>query len=238
MINPYTAASPIALTLGDPLSESGALARAVWRRVLAAYPRAVTRYTEVEVIGGEGYEGIIPAYWRVSLAARINPLAAVAQMLHETDSMAAWWAGKDRPIGRRNPAGIFVTGATRTSPPPAREGDIWQRRGDHWQRGGAWGNWISSPGHPWRPNSVDGHIWRLAGYTFAAFDAERQARYVQACGARPLPWFTRGSAATLRQLGKSHNPMRLLGAGWAAPGTAYGAALAELMNALIREARG
>lgn len=229
----YSASSPLLrIPLDDP-PDAGRLGAAVWQRVERAHHDAVTRYSEAEVIGSSTYEGIIPAYCRVCLEAGLDAVLVVAMMLHESDRMASWWAGKPR----RNPAGIFVTGATRTTPPPAREGDLWQQKGALWVRGQAYPNWVSSPGHPWRPNSVDAHVWRVLGYAKATLDPDRQARYVQACQGRPLPWFTRGSARTPRELGKAHNRMRHFGSGWASPGDRYGDALAAVANALMREAR-
>jgi len=204
------------------------VADAVWRRVEAAPYGAHTRYTHAEVRGGDSYEGVVPAYFRVARVATVDPILLIAMMLHETGNMSSWQAAKPR----RNPAGIFVTGATRTSLPPAREGDLWQAKGALWVRGQAYPNWVSSPAFPWRPNSVDAHAWRVAGYAIPRFSNAQEALYVRACQGRPLPLWVRGSALNWRELGAKFNRMRLLGGGWANPGDHYGEAVAAIANAI------
>lgn len=49
---------------------------------------------------------ILPAYWKICGQAGVDPLVAVAQMIHETGNLTSAWS--QRP--RRNPAGIGVTG--------------------------------------------------------------------------------------------------------------------------------
>jgi N-acetyl-anhydromuramyl-L-alanine amidase AmpD len=49
---------------------------------------------------------IIPTYWKVCAQAGVDPLIAVAQMIHETGNLSSAWS--QRP--KRNPAGIGVTG--------------------------------------------------------------------------------------------------------------------------------
>lgn len=45
-----------------------------------------------------------------------------------------------------------------------------------------------------------------------------------------LPDALRGSAPTLRQLGRAHNPT---GQGWASPGTDYGAKIAAIARRIV-----
>lgn len=49
---------------------------------------------------------IVPVYFRVASAVGLDPLIAIAQMIHETGYLQSYWS--QRP--RRNPAGIGVTG--------------------------------------------------------------------------------------------------------------------------------
>ena len=50
---------------------------------------------------------IVPAYWSVCQQVGVDPLVAIAQLIHETGNLTSNWS--QRP--RRNPAGIGVTGA-------------------------------------------------------------------------------------------------------------------------------
>lgn len=225
----YADSSPLLKIALDPAPDVARLSAAVWKRVKGKHGEAYTRYSEAEVCGSADYEGIVPAYVRVSADTGLDAYLMLAMMLHETGSLSSWWAAKPR----RNPAGVFVSGATRTTLPPANEGDLWQRReAALWVRGQAYPNWVSSPGYPWRPNSVEAHLYRVLGYAKATLDAGRQAGYVRACEGRPLPLFCRGSARTPRELGQRHNRHYPL-AGWAWPGTHYGASIAAIANTLI-----
>jgi len=49
---------------------------------------------------------IIPTYWKLCEQAGLDPVVAVAQMIHETGNLTSAWS--QRP--KRNPAGIGVTG--------------------------------------------------------------------------------------------------------------------------------
>lgn len=49
---------------------------------------------------------IVPAYFELCVPLGLDPLWAIAQMIHETGNLTSWWS--QRP--RRNPAGIGVTG--------------------------------------------------------------------------------------------------------------------------------
>jgi hypothetical protein len=51
-------------------------------------------------------ERIAWLYWDTCTVVGVDPLIAVAQMVHETVNLTSWWS--QRP--RRNPAGIGVTG--------------------------------------------------------------------------------------------------------------------------------
>lgn len=49
---------------------------------------------------------IVAHYFRIGERVGIDPLLALAQMAHETDTLNSWWAARPR----RNPAGLGVTG--------------------------------------------------------------------------------------------------------------------------------
>jgi len=63
-----------------------------------------------------------------------------------------------------------------------------------------------------------------------AGDAAQQELIARALAYRPLPDQLRGSAPTLKQLGKAHNPA---GGGWASPGTDYGAKVAAIARQIV-----
>lgn len=154
-----------------------------------------------------------------------------AQTLHETAWLSSWWA--QRP--RRNPAGIGVTGAVSRARPTVlsrvAEGVViptWAKEGMIWKEG------ISFPSWELATRAQVGR-WLLYALPVGAGVASETAalmRYAEAV--RPLPVAARGSAQTLRELGKAHN---VSGYGWADPGTDYGAKLAAAANALVQEVR-
>lgn len=182
--------------------------------------KARQHYTPAEI------RAIVTSYYRTSTLVGLNPLLAVAQMAHETGYLTSWWCDRaPGASGRRNPAGIGVTGATRplTDPRPAPP-DVWQPDPDAglWRRGYVFPNWEAA---------VTAHVGRLLAY---AVPPERRtpaqrALVTEATEARPLPDRVHGSAPTLKQLGQAHNPS---GLGWASPGQKYGAAIAVIANAL------
>ncbi len=49
---------------------------------------------------------IVQHYFKYGQRAGIDPLLALAQMIHETGNLSSWWAARPR----RNPAGLGVTG--------------------------------------------------------------------------------------------------------------------------------
>lgn len=86
-----TADSPL---LAPPRATEKQAVSYITSRVTGEY----TRYDIASVI--------IPAYWRVCRQVGIDPVVAVAQMIHETGNLTSRWS--QRP--HRNPAGIGVTG--------------------------------------------------------------------------------------------------------------------------------
>jgi len=157
-------------------------------------------------------------YWRIAPKVGIDPILAIAQMLHETGDLTSWWC--QRP--RRNPAGIGVTGETKVAPikPP---GD-WSRDGAVWRAGVNYRTWVN--------DAIPDHIGRLLAYALPINTGTiaQQALIKQAMSRRKLPESVRGSSQILRTLGRVYNPS---GLGWASPGDQYGAAIALRANVLI-----
>lgn len=178
-------------------------------RYILARPHG--EYVEADIT-----RNILPAYWRIATGVGVDPLLAVAQMIHETGSLTSWWS--QRP--RRNPAGIGVTGDNRASRPTTL-GWAFDRASGLWKAG------VSFP--TWADDAIPAHVGRLLAY--ATKPGERtpeQMRLVaRAMGYRALPDVMHGSAPTLRPLGKAHNPT---GQGWASPGTDYGQRIADVAN--------
>jgi hypothetical protein len=166
---------------------------------------------------------IVPAYYAACTPVGIDPVLAIAQMIHETGNLTSFWAARPQ----RNPAGIGVNGQKQATEPADRANWAFNTQRGQWERGVSFASWDK--------DAIPAHVGRLLAYFLpkgAENDVQRAAierglRY------RPLPDVMRGSARTLRQLGKAHNPA---GQGWASPGTDYGAKIAAIANR-IAEAR-
>ncbi len=172
-------------------------------RFLLARPHG--EYTEQDIAGV-----IVPAYFAACAAAGVDPVVAIAQLVHETGCLTSWWS--QRP--RRNPAGIGVTG---------RSGPQRPARGAWAERDGVWYEGVSFA--TWKDDAVPAHIGRLLAYTLRDDQAAPPQRglIARALGYRPLPASRRAVAATLRGLGGT----------WAVPGTTYGEALARIANGIL-----
>jgi hypothetical protein len=187
----YTAESPI---LGSPGST---LAHAI-RYVLSRPHGGYSAWDIAQVI--------LPAYFDQAAELGINPIVAIAQMIHETGNLTSYWS--QRP--RRNPAGIGVTGEAGAGLSFAD----WSRE--------------AIPAHLGRllcyalPLPIDAPTTTLA--------QEAVIRYAIRC--RPFPDVGRGTAPILRQLGRKHNPAGAKDIGWANPGDEYGARIADVANAI------
>jgi Mannosyl-glycoprotein endo-beta-N-acetylglucosaminidase len=178
--------------------------------------RPAGEYTEKDIRGV-----IIPAYMRVCGEVGVNALLAVAQMIHETGNLTSFWAARPH----RNPAGIGVNGQTRPDQPPSLVGWSFDPSMNLWRFGVSFATW--------EQDAIVAHIGRLLAYTLprGSESAAQAALIAQALSYRPLPDKMRGSAPTLRQLGKAHNPT---GQGWASPGTEYGAKIAALASRMAQ----
>jgi hypothetical protein len=181
--------------------------------------RGSTAYTDADIAL------IVSFYWAFAVPVGLDPLLAVAQCIHETSDqghpISSWWARRPR----RNPAGIGVTGASKTTDP----------NDPH--------NWAPDPPlHPtvWRAGlsfptwevAVKTQVGRLLAYALPSgqgTDAQKDL-ITFALNERPLPASLRGTAPTLKPLGARHNPT---GNGWASPGDQYGERIAAIARAIV-----
>lgn len=167
--------------------------------------------------------------WYAQACAQLGlDLAIVlAQVCHETANLSSALSQRHDRDGRplRNPAGIGVTGVSSQLPLP---GFVWDAdRGVYRACVGF---------RAWATESIPAHVGRLIAYATRPDQrtAEQQAAVNAALAFRPLQGMFHGTAPVLRMLGKVHNPFGAEGAGWAAPGTDYGARLAAVANSLSR----
>jgi hypothetical protein len=153
---------------------------------------------------------IVPAYFAICASAGVDPVVAIAQMIHETGNMTSWWS--QRP--RRNPAGIGVTGRREQSQPAQ---GAWSVRDGLWCEGVSFATW--------KDDAIPAHVGRLLAYALRdeQADGAQGALLAKALGYRPLPAAKRAVASTLRCLGGT----------WAVPGTEYGLRLASIASAIL-----
>lgn len=184
------------------------------RATLEQLGRAVLSRPTGEYVEADITRNILPAYWRVCTSVGVDPLIAVAQLIHETGNLSSFWAARPQ----RNPAGIGVDGLHSPNPLTGYAYNTQRRR---FEKG------ISFP--TWADDAVPAHVGRLVAY--ATKPGERtpeQMRLVsRAMGYRALSDVMHGSAPRLKALGKAHNPT---GQGWASPGTDYGQRIADVAN--------
>ena len=136
-------------------------------------------------------EVIVPAYFEVCERAGLNPLLAIAQMIHETGNLTSWWAGRPR----RNPAGLGVTGETRSEDPG--DSHTWALN----EEDGEYRAGLSFP--TWEDHAIPAHVGRLLAYATPAtaqINSEQRQLIGAALSVRPLPESLRGIAPTLEGL--------------------------------------
>ena len=156
-------------------------------------------YTEYDV------KKITDSYFSIGTITGIDAFMAIAQMIHETDSLNSWWAARPR----RNPAGIGVTGRTSQEAPQRGK---WARKGNVYLEGVSFDTWASG--------AVPAHLGRLLAYCMkdsAANDAQRAIIW-QAMQVRTLPARLRGVALEWKDLNGK----------WAVPGKTYGQTIERL----------
>lgn len=176
--------------------------------------RPTGEYTEYDVTH------IVELYAEYCQAAGLNLILTLAQMLHETGNLTSFWAAREQ----RNPAGIGVNGRVAKAKPTANP-TAWafNTQRQQWEMGLSFTAWR---------HSVPAHVGRLLAYALPADQGTPAQRELirQALIVRSLPNALRGSAPTLRRLGKAHNPT---GQGWASPGIDYGQRVAITANWLV-----
>lgn len=191
----------------DPYTEDApilAAPRATLAQVTAyLLARTTGDYSDYDVA-----QVIVPAYWRTATEAGVDPVLAIAQMLHETGNLTSFWASRPQ----RNPAGIGVTGQAQTTRPTGGAWAFNPQRG-RWEAGVSFRDWVAE--------SIPAHVGRLRAYA----SAEPHPLVGVALRYRALPPAARGSAPTLKPLGTIHNAS---GFGWAMPGRTYGASIARI----------
>ncbi|NOK59135.1 MAG: N-acetylmuramoyl-L-alanine amidase [Chloroflexi bacterium AL-W] len=163
---------------------------------------------------------IVPQYFDICTSVGLDPLVVIAQMAHETGHLSSFWSARPQ----RNPAGLGVNGRHR----------IWRVAGDtRWA--------YNTQRHryeyglsfaDWQTHSIPAHVGRLLAYALKDHEATPEQRKIiaKALSYRSLPTKLRGSAKTLKPLGRVHNPT---GQGWASPGTNYGGKIADAANAIL-----
>ncbi len=204
----YTADSPI---LGLQTAAMDQMSRYILSRTHG-------EYTEKDIA-----DVIIPAYVRICLPVGVDPLIAVAQMIHETGNLTSFWS--QRP--QRNPAGIGVTGQSQQQQPVNPRGWAYNPQRQRWEAGVSFATWAD--------DAIPAHVGRLLAYALAEGSETSPQRELiaQALSYRPFPSAFRGSAQTIKQLGRAHNPLGARGAGWASPGRHYGEAIARIANQIL-----
>lgn len=163
-------------------------------------------------------QAIVAVYFRVCAPIDLDPLLAVAQVIHETGGLTSWWS--QRP--RRNPAGIGVTGYSvsrdmQRAYPERYPRDAWALGADgtRWYEGCSFASWAN--------DAIPAHVGRLLAYATplsARLSLSAQALLSRALSIRLLPTNYHGVAPTLRGLNGR----------WAVPGTDYADRVAAVAN--------
>lgn len=201
----YTADSPI-LAPATPHNTALIATRIINRSMCGAY-------TPADVLA------IVTAYFTQAAPLGVDPVIAIAQMLHETDWLRSFWS--QRP--QRNPAGIGVTGEHAAAKPSAPGWGYNMQRG-RWEKGVSFASWAD--------DAIPAHLGRLVMWAVrrTAWTPVQLAATTRAAYYRPLPLSLCGTAPTIAQLGAAHNATKQ---GWAVPGDGYGASIADVANALL-----
>jgi hypothetical protein len=172
-------------------------------------------YTENDIRGV-----IVPSYYWACGAVGVNPVLAIAQMIHETANLSSFWAARPR----RNPAGIGVNGQTSATAPANPTNWAFDPARNLWRFGVSFASW--------EQDSIPAHLGRLLAYALpkGSENPAQAAAISRGLSYRPFPTNMHGSAPILKQLGKAYNPT---GQGWANPGTDYGAKIAAIANRIV-----
>jgi hypothetical protein len=166
---------------------------------------------------------IVPTYAEICAKGGVDLCIAIAQMAHETGNLASHWSAPPQ----YNPAGIGVNGRSQDTAPVPPDGWVYNPQRNRWEQGISFHSW---------DNAVPAHVGRQLAYALPAGTgtADQQSLVSEALRWRTMPKACRGSAPTLKALGKAHNPAGGKGCGWASPGDTYGTAIAAIANAITR----
>lgn len=202
----YTAESTI---LGQPRARQDQAAAYILQR------GSHGEYTAHEI-----REAILATYWQTATLVGVDPVLAIAQMIHETGNLSSFWAARPQ----RNPAGIGVNGRASFAALP---GYVYNTARGRFEAGIAFPSWS---------DAAQAHIGRLLAYATKPQDRTdvQQALATTALRWRDFPAQWMGYAPMLKQLGKAHHPFGKDGCGWASPGTLYGESIATIANAITR----
>lgn len=183
----------------------------------AILARAHTNYSDddIRVV-------IVPTYFSLCVGVGVDPILALAQMIHETGNLTSFWSARPQ----RNPAGIGVNSRKQAERPPDVSGWAFNTQRGLWEMGLSFASW--------QDDAIPAHIGRLLAYALpaGAESAAQRALIERALRYRDLPGRLRGTAPCLKPLGKAHNPA---GDGWASPGKDYGFKLAEAANRIAAQ---
>lgn len=191
---PYTADSPL---IGPPHADARTVLDAILTRPHGYNP---------DMVGV-----IVGLYWSICEAVGLDPVLALAQLVHETGNLTSFWSQPPQ----HNPAGIGVNGRAQAERPPSASGWAYNTQRNMWEQGVSFPNW---------PAAVQAHVGRLVAYaTNPDVRTDAQASLVKtALKWRKLAEGVQGAAPTLRGLG-----------GRWAPSASYGERIAETANRLI-----
>jgi hypothetical protein len=161
---------------------------------------------------------IVARYAEVGGAAGLDWFIALAQLAHETASLASWWSQPPR----RNPAGIGVTGQVQQGTPDSPPGAGWTWDGAQWREGLSFATWPD--------DAIPAHLGRLLAYALTDAQANQTQRALidWALDYRPLSDDYRGIAPMLNGLNGR----------WAVPGTSYGQSIAALARRMRQNMEG
>jgi Mannosyl-glycoprotein endo-beta-N-acetylglucosaminidase len=163
---------------------------------------------------------IVPTYFALCTDVGIDPILAVAQMIHETGNLTSFWSARPQ----RNPAGIGVNSRKQAERPPDITGWAFNTQRQIWEMGLSF--------MTWKDDAIPAHVGRLLAYVLpkGTENAAQRELIERAMAYRSLPDTLRGTAPTLKPLGKAHNPA---GDGWASPGIDYGAKIAVVARQIV-----
>jgi hypothetical protein len=133
---------------------------------------------------------IVPTYFALCTDAGIDPILAIAQMIHETGNLTSFWSARPQ----RNPAGIGVNSQKQAEQPADITGWAFNTQRQIWEVGLSF--------KTWKDDAIPAHVGRLLAYALAkgAENAAQRELIERAMAYRSLPDKLRGTAPTLKPL--------------------------------------